>query len=339
MFPKTTFSCLSTLEKPTALTLVQVHLKLTRRLRKTRSFTLLTIQSLLHYFEFFFFFLPLIRFFLRFEKLSAAVTFDERVFKRVIRLEWVASSVVLLIRGHLTGQWCTPPVALPPLTSEQTPRAPTRAAHVGQLTPSAETSGPFGSWAPLLLARRVVVETPSTLVVVETCLVVVAVAAETSWTRCVRAATLVGARMLELSMVSSWTPLQSAARAAERNASTLLLRVTSLSRMSFIETLEGMRRFFEDFWEGYLRREELAGEVCGLRFLGGVLMVELMCWIGRCFDISDDRCTVASKDIRIRNRICCNICIYILMTPVLKHADSIESFYGYKIASTYLDQF
>lgn len=59
----------------------------------------------------------------------------------------------------------------------------------------------------------------------------------------------------------------------------------------------------------------------------------------RCFDISDDRCTVASKDIRIRNRICCNIYICILMRPVLKHADSIESFYGYKIASTYLDQF
>lgn len=56
MFPKTTLSRLSTLEKPTALTLVQVHLKLIRRLRKTRSFTLLTIQSLLHYFEFFFFF-------------------------------------------------------------------------------------------------------------------------------------------------------------------------------------------------------------------------------------------------------------------------------------------
>lgn len=237
MFPKTTFSRLSTLEKPTALTLVQVHLKLTRRLRETWSFTLLTIQSLLHYFDFFFF-LPLIRFFLRFDKLSTAVTFDERVFKRVIRLEWVASRVVLLIRGHLTGQWCTPPVALPPLTSEQTPRAPTRAAHVGQLTPSAETSGPFGSWAPLLLGRRVVVETPSTLVVVETCLVVVAVAAETSWTRCVRAATLVGARMLELSMVSSWTPLQSAARAVERNASTPLLRVTLLFRMSFMETLE-----------------------------------------------------------------------------------------------------
>lgn len=305
MFPKTTFSCLSTLEKPTALTLVQVHLKLTRSLRKTRSFTLLTIQSLLHNPDFFFFF-----FYPWFEKLSAAVTFDERVFKRVIRLEWVASRVVLLIRGHLTGQWCTPPVALPPLTSEQTPRAPTRAAHVGQLTPSAETSGPFGSWAPLLLGRRVVVETPSTLVVVETCLVVVAVAAETSWTRCVRAATLVGVRMLELSMVSSWTPLQSAARAAERYASAPLLRVTLLSRMSFMETLEGMRRFSEGFWDGCLRKEELAGEVCGLRFLGGVVMVGLMCWIDRCFDISDDRCTVASKDIRIRNRICCNIYTY-----------------------------
>lgn len=334
MFPKTTFSCLSTLEKPTALTLVQVHLKLTRSLRKTRSFTLLTIQSLLHNPDFFFFF-----FYPWFEKLSAAVTFDERVFKRVIRLEWVASRVVLLIRGHLTGQWCTPPVALPPLTSEQTPRAPTRAAHVGQLTPSAETSGPFGSWAPLLLGRRVVVETPSTLVVVETCLVVVAVAAETSWTRCVRAATLVGVRMLELSMVSSWTPLQSAARAAERYASAPLLRVTLLSRMSFMETLEGMRRFSEGFWDGCLRKEELAGEVCGLRFLGGVVMVGLMCWIDRCFDISDDRCTVASKDIRIRNRICCNIYICILMKPILKHTDSIESFYGYKIASTYFDQF
>lgn len=249
----------------------------------------------------------MIRIFLRFKKLSAAVTFDERVFKRVIRLEWVASSVVLLIRGHLTGQWCTPPVALPPLTSEQTPRAPTRAAHVGQLTPSAETSGPFGSWAPLLLARRVVVETPSTLVVVETCLVVVAVAAETSWTRCVRAATLVGARMLELSMVSSWTPLQSAARAAERNVSTPLLRVTSLSRMSFMETLEGMRRFLEDFWEG----KNLPGKwftIFGWSRYGGVDV------LSRCFDISDDRCTVASKDIRIRNRICCNICIYILMS-------------------------
>lgn len=37
-----------------------------------------------------------------------------------------------------------------PLTSVQTPGAPTRAAHVGQLTRSAETSGPFASWAPLL---------------------------------------------------------------------------------------------------------------------------------------------------------------------------------------------
>lgn len=48
---------------------------------------------------------------------------------------------------------CTPPVALPPLTRERTPRAPTRAAHFGQLTPSAETSGPFASWAPPLLAQ------------------------------------------------------------------------------------------------------------------------------------------------------------------------------------------
>lgn len=48
---------------------------------------------------------------------------------------------------------CTPPYALPPLTRERTPRAPTRAAHFGQLTPSAETSGPFASWAPPLLAQ------------------------------------------------------------------------------------------------------------------------------------------------------------------------------------------
>ena len=48
---------------------------------------------------------------------------------------------------------CTPPDALPPLTRERTPRAPTRAAHFGQLTPSAETSGPFASWAPPLLAQ------------------------------------------------------------------------------------------------------------------------------------------------------------------------------------------
>lgn len=64
-------------------------------------------------------------------------------------------------------------------------------------------------------------------------------------------------------------------------------------------------------------------------------MVGLMCCMDRCFDISNDSCTVASKDIRI----CCNIYICILMKPALKHADSIESFYGYKIASTYLDQF
>lgn len=47
--------------------------------------------------------------------------------------------------------------------------------------------------------------------------------------------------------------------------------------MSFMETLEGMRRFSEGFWDGCLRKEELAGEVCGLRFLGGVVMVGLMC--------------------------------------------------------------
>lgn len=34
--------------------------------------------------------------------------------------------------------------------SEQTPGAPARAARVGQLTRSAETWGPFASWAPVL---------------------------------------------------------------------------------------------------------------------------------------------------------------------------------------------
>lgn len=36
-----------------------------------------------------------------------------------------------------------------PSTDKRTPRAPTRAAHVGQLTRSAGTSGPFASWAPV----------------------------------------------------------------------------------------------------------------------------------------------------------------------------------------------
>lgn len=40
--------------------------------------------------------------------------------------------------------------ALPLSASERTPRAPARAAHVGQLTTNAETSGPFASRAPLL---------------------------------------------------------------------------------------------------------------------------------------------------------------------------------------------
>lgn len=40
-----------------------------------------------------------------------------------------------------------------PSANDRTPRAPTRAAHVGQLTPSAETSGPFASRAPVLAVR------------------------------------------------------------------------------------------------------------------------------------------------------------------------------------------
>ena len=84
-------------------------------------------------------------FFSSFEKkLSTDVTVDEE--RAFVSLKVASSRDLGDLREHLTRQRCnTPPVASPPLTSVQTPRAPARAAHVGQLTPSGETSGPFAS--------------------------------------------------------------------------------------------------------------------------------------------------------------------------------------------------
>ena len=138
----------------TALTLVQVHHQVRTLVReKTRSLASASFNDSINLFR-----SPRYRIYVYVtsrnsrisfsrrskKKLSTDVTVDEE--RAFVSLKVASSRDLGDLREHLTRQRCnTPPVASPPLTSVQTPRAPARAAHVGQLTPSGETSGPFAS--------------------------------------------------------------------------------------------------------------------------------------------------------------------------------------------------